>query len=198
MAAADRRLDDLAQQLVKADQALTDTTLRSPIAGIIHDAAVTTIGQVAKPGQQLMQVVPEGVPLEVIGYVDNTNIGFVKVGQKVEIKVDTFPYATYGTIPGTVTSIGGDALPADTAKNTLQTAALDGDVSETTAAQKTGNIVFPVTVQASRSTMNIDGKLVALSSGMAVIIDIKTEDRRAEDYVVSPLIELFTTAGHEQ
>ena len=46
--------------------------------------------------------------------------------------------------------------------------------------------------------MNIDGKTIALTSGMAVTIDIKTENRRAIDYIVSPLIELFSTAAHEQ
>jgi hemolysin D len=173
-------------------------TLRSPIDGVILNSAVTTIGQVVKPGQQLMQVVPENAPIEVIAYIPNTEIGFVKVGQKVEIKVDTFPYTTYGTVPGTIISIGSDALPANSTKNPLQTAALDGNVSQTTTAQRTGNIVFPVTVEASRSSMVIDGKTVALSPGMAVAVDIKTEDRRAIDYVASPLIALFTTAGHEQ
>jgi hemolysin D len=198
LATTDRQADDLTQQLAKADQILSDMTLKSPLAGVVHASAVTTVGQMALPGQQLMQIVPEGVPLEVVGYLANADMGFVKVGQKVEIKVDTFPYATYGTIPGTVTNIGKDALPADTKKNVLQTVALDGNVAQTTAAQKTGNIVFPVTVQASRSTMNIDGKTIALTSGMAVTIDIKTEDRRAIDYIASPLIELFSTAAHEQ
>ena len=198
LASLDLQLDDMVQQLSKADQTLANMTLRSPIDGVILNSAGTTIGQVVKPGQQLMQVVPENAPIEVIAYIPNTEIGFVKIGQKVEIKVDTFPYGTYGTVPGTITSIGSDALPADSTKNPLQTAALDGNVSQTTTAQRTGNIVFPVTVEASRSSMVIDGKTVALSPGMAVAVDIKTEDRRAIDYVASPLIALFTTAGHEQ
>lgn len=45
--------------------------------------------------------------------------------------------------------------------------------------------------------MNVDGKIVPLSAGMATTVDITTENRRAIDYIVSPLIELFTTAGHE-
>ena len=198
LAASDRQLDVLKQELTKADQTLAYMTLHSPSGGIVQNGAVTTIGQVVKPGQQLMQVVPDGAPLEVIAYVDNTNIGFVKVGQKVEIKLQTFPYATYGTIPGTVVDIGKDALPAATTKNVLQTAALDGEVSQSTAAQKTGNIVFPITVALSRKTMNIDGKIITLTPGMAANVDITTENRRAIDYLVSPLIELFTTAGHEQ
>jgi hemolysin D len=197
-AAAERKLDDLNQQLVKADQSLKDMTLRAPIAGVIHDAAVTTVGQVVKPGQQLMQLVPDGTSLEVIGYVNNTDIGFVKVGQKVELKILTFPYATYGTIPGVVTSVGHDAQPAEGVKNILQSAALDGAVSQTTTAESTGNIVFPITIEAARSSMNIDGRIVDLTPGMALTIDIRTEDRRAIDYIASPLEELFSTAAHEQ
>jgi hemolysin D len=197
LASADRQLDELTQQLAKADQTLSDMTLRSPVTGVIQNVVVTTIGQVVTPGQQLMQVVPEGMPLEVIAYVDNTTVGFVRTGQRVDIKVKTFPYATYGTIPGIVTNVAKDAMPAE-AKNTLQAAALDGEVSQSTAAQKTGNIVFPITVQPLRSTMNVDGKIIALSSGMQVSVDLKTERRRAIDYIASPLIELFTTAAHEQ
>jgi hemolysin D len=193
----DRQLDDLKQQLAKADQALSDMTLRAPLSGVVQGAKVTTVGQVVTPGQQLMELVPEGLPLEAIAYITNTNVGFIKVGQKIDVKVQTFPYATYGTVPGIVTDVAKDSLPA-VAANTLQTAALDGEASQTSAAQKTGNLVFPITVKLQRNTMNIDGRAVSLISGMAVGIDIKTEDRRAIDYVWSPLVELLTTAAHEQ
>jgi hemolysin D len=193
----DRQLDDLKQQLAKADQALSNMTLRAPASGVVQDSAITTVGQIVKPGQQLMAVVPVDQPLEAIAYVTNTNVGFIKVGQKVDVKVQTFPYATYGTVPGIVTDVAKDSLPAEAA-NILQTAALDGEASQTSAAQKTGNLVFPITVQLQRTTMNIDGREAPLRSGMAVGIDLKTEDRRVIDYVWSPLVELFTTAAHEQ
>lgn len=193
----DSQLDDLKQQLAKADQVLADMTLRAPLSGVVQGTKVTTVGQVVTPGQQLMEVVPDDAPLEAIAYVTNTNVGFIKVGQKIDVKIQTFPYATYGTAPGVVTDIAKDSLPA-VAADTLQTAALDGEASQTSAAQKTGNLVFPITVKLDRNTMNIDGRVVPLRSGMAVGVDIKTEDRRAIDYVWSPLVELVTTAAHEQ
>jgi hemolysin D len=197
LAAADRQLDQLKQQLAKADQSLADMTLRAPVTGVVENAVTTTIGQVVTPGQQLMDVVPEQAKLEVVAYVDNTTVGFVKAGENVDIKVKTFPYASYGTIPGIVSVVAKDALPAD-GKNTLQSAALDGEVSQSSAAQKTGNIVFPVTISLPRSTMVINGKLVQLTSGMEVSIDFKTERRPVIDYIASPLTELITTAAHEQ
>lgn len=116
LAQADRQRDQLAQQLTKADKTLADVTLRSPTSGVVQNGAVTTIGQVVKAGDQLMQVVPDGDHLEAVAYVDNTDIGFLKLGQKVELRLQTFPYATYGTIPGTIVDIGRDALPAATKK----------------------------------------------------------------------------------
>ncbi|HJU15389.1 MAG TPA: HlyD family type I secretion periplasmic adaptor subunit [Stellaceae bacterium] len=197
LASTAHEVDNLEQQLAKADQAVANTTLRAPISGTVEASAVTTIGQVVKPGQQLMQIVPDGLPIEIQAYVPNTAIGFIREGMPAEIKINAFPYATYGTIPGTVATVASDALSTQR-KAALQTASLDGALSETTAAQKTANLAFPILVSASRTAMNIEGKEIPLSPGMTVTVDIKTEDERAIDYVLDPVIALFSTAAHER
>jgi hemolysin D len=197
LVSAAHQADDLEQQLAKAEQAVANTRLRAPVAGTVEASAVTTIGQVVKPGQQLLQIVPQGLPLEIQAYVPNTDIGFIRKGMPVEIKVDSFPYATYGTIPGRVITVADNALPT-TQKRRLQTASLDGALSETTAAEKTASLAFPILISASRTTMDIGGQRIPLSAGMTVVVDIKTEEERAIDYVLDPLIELFSTAAHER
>ena len=194
---AEQTIVDLAQQLVRADQTLTNMTLRSPVGGTIHASAVTTIGQVVKEGQQLMQIVPADSPLEIQAYVDNTDIGFIKVGQFATIKLTSFTYGTYGSIDGTVTSVARDALAAD-GKNTVQSASLDGEYRSTTAAQKTGSLQFPVTIRAARSSIRVEGKDIPLVPGMTVSVELETEQRPGLDYIVSPLLELFSTAAHEK
>ena len=188
---------DLAQQLVKADQTLTHMTLRAPVAGIVHATAVTTIGQVVKPGQQLMQIVPRDAPLEIQAYVSNTDIGFIRKGDPTVIEITAFAFKTYGGIDGTVTDISSDAL-ATQGKAAVQQGSLDGEYTSTSAAQKSGNIQFPITVRASRSTMRVEGKEIPLVPGMSVDVEIMTENRRGIDYILSPLEELFSTAGHER
>ena len=188
---------DLAQQLVKADQALSNMTLHAPVTGVVHASAVTTIGQVVKPGQQLMQIVPSDSPIEIQAYVSNTNIGFIRKGDPATIKITAFTYNTYGSIDGIVTDIATDALALQ-GKPIAQSAALDGDYRAATEAEKTGKLQFPVTVRATRSTMTVEGKEIPLVPGMAVTVQILTEKRRAIDYIVSPLEELFSTAGHER
>lgn len=197
LATEDQQAKELTEQLAKASQAVDNMTLATPLSGVVQASAVTTVGQIVQPGLQLLQIVPDDIPLEIEGYVQNTDIGFIKQGQGAEIKVDAFPYTTYSSIPGTVTKVANDALPGDQ-KNAVQTASLDGAASETTAAQKTASMVFPITVAASRPAMRVDGKDIPLSAGMTVTMDIKTEDRRAIDYIVSPLIDLFSTAAHER
>jgi hemolysin D len=191
LAAADRQVDDLAQQLTKADQALANMTLRAPIAGIVQASAVTTIGQVVSPGQQLMQVVPVDGPIEIVAYVLNTDIGFVREGQPAVIKIDTFAYTRYGTIAGTVTRVAGDAISGDEAlrqQKNASTLASRGPESNTTAAQQTRDLVFPVVVTPSKSTIEVDGKNVALSPGMSVVVEITTGQHRAISYIMYPLV----------
>jgi hemolysin D len=192
----DQTIVDLAQQLVKADQALEDMTLHAPTTGVVHAAAVTTIGQVVKPGQQLMQIVPSDAPLEILAYVSNTDIGFIRKGDPATIKIAAFTYGTYGSIDGTVTEIANDQLPTQ-GKATLQSSALDGDYRSTSTAQMTGNLQFPIIVRAARSTMAVEGGEIPLVPGMSVNVEIRTENRRGIDYIVSPLLELFSTAAHE-
>ena len=188
---------DLEQQLVRADKALADTTLRAPVGGVVHAAAVTTLGQVVRPGQQLMQVVPSDQPLEIEAYVSNADIGFIRKGDPAIIKVEAFIYNVYGSIDGTVTDVARDASALQ-GKPTMQSASLDGDAAQTTAAEKTGNLQYPIHVRAARSTMLIEGKEVPLVPGMAVNVEIETERLRAIDYVLTPIEELFSTAGHER
>ena len=198
LAADDRSLDDLEQSLIKAEKAVADMTLHAPIAGVVHNSAVTTVGQIVGAGAQVMEIVPENEKLEIVGYVASSDVGFLKVGQRVEIEVNTFQYTTYGSIPGVISYIGRDALPLPTSKNTAGSSTLNGDIASSTAAQNTSSIVFPITVRADRDTMNIDGRVVRMRAGMGVTIDALSEERRALDYIWSPIVNLFSTAVHEQ
>ena len=69
------------------------------------DADFDTIGGVVTPAQPLMVIVPKDNPLEVEAFVDNRDIGFVNPGLPAEVKVETFQYTKYGTIPATVATV---------------------------------------------------------------------------------------------
>jgi hemolysin D len=185
LAAAERQVGDLTQQLKRAAQTVAEMTLKAPIAGTVEAVAVTTVGQVVKPGQQLMQIVPDKTPLEIRAYVLNSDIGFVRAGQPATIKIDTFPYPRYGTITGKVIKVGKDAISGKAAllqqKNGSQPVS-GGGLSQTAAAEPTSDLVFPVTILPDKTSINVAGKPVPLSSGMSVVVEIETGKQRAMDY----------------
>ena len=78
------------QEVTKAGQKADLQRLTSPIDGVVQQLAVHTVGGVVTPAQQLLIVVPQDHPVEVEAQVENKDVGFVKEGQPVEIKVETF------------------------------------------------------------------------------------------------------------
>ena len=202
LVSSDQQVDKLRQDLAKAEETVAHTTLLAPIAGTVQANAVTTVGQVVTTGQQLMQIVPEGTPLEIEAYILNSDAGFVRVGQDATIKVDTFPYTRYGTLTGKVTRVAADALPGKQAQqqqsNGSTPPSADGSMSVTSAAQQTTDLVFPVTVVPDQTGLKVDGRVLPLTSGMTVTVEIRTESRRAIDYILSPLHSLFEQSAQER
>lgn len=177
LAAAETKAASLAQQVVKAGQKAELQTLSSPIDGVVQQLAVHTVGGVVTPAQQLLIVVPQEHPVEVEAQVENKDVGFVKEGQDVEIKIETFPFTIYGTIPGKVLSVSDDAVPLD---------------------EKQRGLVYTTRVTLDRSTIEVEGKSVPLSPGMAVTVEVKTGRRRVMEYLLSPLLKSVNESLRER
>lgn len=166
LSAVETKAASLVQDVTKAGQKADLQRLTAPIDGVIQQLAVHTVGGVVTPAQQLLTVVPREHPVEVEAQVENKDVGFVKEGQSVEIKIETFQFTLYGTVPGTVLTVSEDAVPIE----------------------KVG-LVYPTRVSMDRSTIQVDGKPVNLSPGMAVTVEIKTGQRRVIEYLLSPLLK---------
>lgn len=86
------------QQLIKANKRRQSMTIRSPIDGTVQTSAITTIGQVATAGGELMRIVPSNGTLQIEAYLPNREIGFIAAGQPAVIEIKAFPFTRYGTI----------------------------------------------------------------------------------------------------
>lgn len=195
---AERQADDLRQKLTKARVVLSHMTLKSPIDGTVEALTVTTIGQVLTPGEEIMRIVPRNSDLDIEAYLPNEDRGFVKTGDKAAIKVATFPFTRYGTLPAHVVTVARDAVPeADATQQEAdpfrprQSAIVGG-------GQPTQNLVYPMTLRLERSTLNVDGSDVSITSGMAVTAEIRTGSRRILEYVFSPLVQTTSEAMKER
>lgn len=199
LAEVERQADDLGQRFAKAHEHTDHMTLRAPITGTVQASSVTTIGQVAVLGEELMRIVPDDSQLEIEAYLQNKDVGFVRVGQGVEIKIESLPFTRYGTVPGTVVRLASDAVPEPDAQLIEGNPARSNrSTGFTGGTQRTQNLVFPMIVRPDMTSLMADGWKIALSPGMAVSIEIKTGSRRIIEYIFSPLIETATGSMHER
>jgi hemolysin D len=199
LAEAERQADDLGERLAKAREHTAHMTLRSAISGTVSASSVTTIGQVVVVGEELMRIVPDGSVMEIEAYLQNKDVGFVQPGQDAEIKIESLPFTRYGTIPGTIVRVAGDAIPEPDAQIVEGNPARSNRSNGFTGgAQRTQNLVFPVVVRPDKASLLADGRNVLLSPGMAVTIEVKTGQRRILEYIFSPLVEVGATAMHER
>jgi hemolysin D len=198
LADAERQAADYEQKVAKARAHLAHLTLRSPIAGTVTAATVTSPGQVVTVGEEVMRIVPADAALEIEAYLENKDIGFVKPGQEAQVKIESFPFTRYGSLSATVTHISTDAIPEQDAQQ------IEGDPARATkstgfaGAQRTQNLVFPVTLVPASRDMEVEGMKVPLSPGMAVTVEIRTGNRRILEYVFSPLVETASKALKER
>ena len=154
------------QELVKSDARGKLMTLTAPVDGTVQQLAVRTIGGVVTPAQALMVIVPKDDALEVEAFLENKDIGFVDAGQEAEVKIETFPFTRYGTIPARLTHVSHDAINDE----------------------KRG-LIYSTRAKLARATVQVEDKTVNLTAGMAVSLEVKTGKRRVIEYFLSPLLQ---------
>lgn len=141
-------------------------TLSAPVDGYVHELFVHTLGGVVTSAQKVVSLVPVKTPLIVQSVVANKDIGFVKVGMPVAIKIDTFDFQKYGTLPGRVVQLDRDAREDP----------------------KLGP-VYTIWVKPLKNQLLVDGKPVLLSSGLSLTTEVKVGKRRLIEFFIYPLIQ---------
>jgi len=160
------RLDGLSQEHLKAEQRGRLTRLVAPVDGTVQQLAVHTEGGVVTAAQPLMVVVPADEPVEVEAVFDNRDVGFLRPGMPAEVKVETFLFTKYGTVPATLLSVSSDAVN-----------------------DERRGLVYTARVQLQHHSLVVDGREVKLTPGMAVSAEVKTGRRRVIEYFLSPLLQ---------
>lgn len=174
-----------AQELDKARHRNALLQIRAPVDGTVERLRVRTVGSAVQAAQPLLDIVPRGGVLFVEAIIPNADIGFVAVGQPVQVKVEAFPFTDYGMLHGTVASIGNDSIndPDDPAQPATPGPPLAG---------------FKVRVRLQETALRMGDRRLTLSPGMRVQAEIRTGRRRIIQYLLSPLMTAATEAGRER
>jgi len=154
------------QDIEKAKARVDLLTLSAPMDGTVQQLSVHTLGAAVPAAQPLMQIVPSQASLEIEAFIENKDIGFIHVGQDAEIKIDTYEYTKYGTVPATIIHISQDAI----------------------SDEKRG-LIYSIKLLLKNTVIDFENKQLKISPGMSGNIDIKIGSRRVIEYVLAPLLQ---------
>lgn len=137
--------------------------ITSPVSGYVNSLGVNTLGETVTSAQQLVTIVPDNTPNEMLCYVKNTDIADVELGMEAEIKLEAYPYNKYGTVNGTVKYISPSSF----------------------ANEQLGS-VYIVKLELDEGNENIH-----IISGLSGAAEIKTDKRTVMDYFLEPIVKGF-------
>ncbi|MBO3459532.1 HlyD family efflux transporter periplasmic adaptor subunit [Aetokthonos hydrillicola Thurmond2011] len=163
----EKKLAETNSKISQAQLNFKYQVVRAPVEGIVFDLQAKNPGFVANASQKILQIVPnENLVAE--AEITNKDIGFVKEGMKVDVRVDSFPYSEFGDVKGELILVGSDALPPDQTHQYYR---------------------FPAKIRLDKQSLLIGGRNISLQPGMSITANIKVREERT---VMSLFTELFT------
>ncbi|MGZ8181998.1 MAG: HlyD family type I secretion periplasmic adaptor subunit [Methylobacter sp.] len=149
--------------------------VRAPHRGYVLEQNILTIGQVIQPGALLMKIVPDDVPLEAEIRIQPKDIGYVRVNQKVNLRVTSYDYARFGFATGT-----------------LRRVAVSSNLDEANKPYYRGWVTLDHPYVGNTPGRNM------LQSGMGVEAEVITGNKSLLSYLSKPVIDVVTRSFHER
>jgi hemolysin D len=165
--------------------------LRAPVSGTVQQLVISTVGGVVQPAQALMIIVPDHTAVVIEANIMNKDIGFIREGQAVRVKLEAFNFTDYGIIPGVVESISRDAI--DLTQPGQQQAR---DAKDRNQPQQ--GLVYATRIRLNQSSIRVAGRDQIIGPGLAAQAEIKTGERRIIDFLLSPIAKTVDEAGRER
>lgn len=157
------KIDEISADLEKYRLSTEYQNIKAPVSGYVNSVSVNTLGETVTSAQQLVTIVPNDTPNEMLCYVKNTDIADIELEMEAEIKLEAYPYNKYGTVKGTVKYISPSSF----------------------TNEQLGS-VYIVKLELDTSNKNID-----IISGLSGVIEIKTGKRTVMDYFLDPIVKGF-------
>jgi len=165
----------VAENIKKTRNQLERTKITAPVNGVVSDLRFKAPGGVVGPGAVVLSVVPNSTQKLVEVRVPSGDIGFVKPGQKVDVKLQPFDSTIYGSVPGRVLSIGGTSVQ-------------DPDDRK---------YYFTARIQLDRQFVDVANRKYPIAVGMPLVADIKGPQRSVLRYIFQPFTRTLDSALRE-
>lgn len=151
------------------------TALRAPVAGVVNKIALKTVGGVIEPAMRLVEIVPVGDDLKIVARVSPNDIGFLKVGQSVKVRVTAYDSVRYGRLDGKVARVGANSV-----------------------TDKDGNVSFEIEVRTDKNHLGKAENPLPVTPGMVAQIDVVTGRRTILEYLLKPILRARESALRER
>ncbi len=154
---------------------LARTTVRAPATGIVKTVHVNTIGQVVKPGSDLVEIVPLNESLLIEARVRPSDIAFLSPGQPALVKLTAYDFSLYGGLEGRLEQIGADSI-----------------------TNEKGETYYMIKVRTGSSKLTHGGDNLPILPGMVAQVDVKTGSKTVMTYLTKPLTRMREDALRER
>lgn len=168
-------LAQVQESLTRLEDRARRVEVISPVRGLVKGMAVKNAGTVIQPGGLVCEVVPVDTEMKVDAKVTTRDIGHLRVGQPVKVKVTTYDFARYGAVTGRLTTLSASSF-------------LD----------EKGQPYFKAIVALDAGYVgDVPGKF-AITPGMTVQAEIVTGDKTLLQYILKPIFTQFQQSFHER
>lgn len=168
-------LAQVREALSKLDDRVKRLEVIAPVRGIVKGLQATTVGGVLAPGATITEIVPLDKELIVETKIQTKDVGHMRVGQPVTVKVTSFDFARYGGITGELTNI-----------------------SATTFMNEKEEPYYKGTVTLDRSYVGYDPESNRILPGMTVQADVTTGKKTLLQYLLKPVYSSVNEAFRER
>ena len=168
-------LAEVTQSIVRLQERIERTIITSPIDGIVQNLSISAGHAVIEPGQTIMQIIPIYEDLVVDAKVSPTDIGHVKVGDRADIRVDSYDTARFGLLEGKVSKI-----------------------SATTYLDETKQPYYKAKITLASTRLGNETSPLRLIPGMTVNATIQTGNKTLMAYLLRPVQRGLNSAFGER
>jgi HlyD family secretion protein/epimerase transport system membrane fusion protein len=166
-------LAELRSQLASREDVLARTVIASPISGTVMHVRVTTVSGILKPGEPILEIVPQETKLIVDAQLRPVDIDTVFPGMQARVLLTAYRQRNLPQISGVLRSVSADIL----------------------ADERTGHPYYLAKVEVDRASLEEVG--VQMLPGMPAEIMLLSGEQTLLDYIVSPMTESLNRSFRE-
>jgi len=164
-----QELSEASETLNKAHRMKDLTEIVAPASGTILEVADRSVGSVLREAETLLTLVPDGADLYVEARMPSRDVGYVKVGDEVRVKLEAYPFQRFGTLNGVLDVVSADSLPAK---------------QDDPQSQR----VYPLQVRITDDLGSLAARGIRVRPGLVASAEIKTGKRSIASYVLDPIL----------